>query len=177
MDEFEQVLKIPKERIAVLIGTNGETKERIEEKTSTKIQVSKEGEITITGESVDSWTTKLIVKAVGRGFSPEKAMLLLKEDYGFELIELNEWAKTDKSMQRLKGRVIGERGRSKENIERLTDCYVSVYGKTIGVIGEVRKMLTAKKAIEMLLSGSMHVTVFKMLENERKDWKKEELLK
>lgn len=177
MEEFEQMLKVPKERMAVLIGTNGETKEKIEEKTDTKLHVSKEGEVTIKGESLNAWIARLIVKAIGRGFSPEKAMLLLQEDYGFELVELNEWAKTDKAQQRLKGRVIGEKGRSKENIERLTETYISVYGKTIGIIGEVKKMLVAKKAVEMLLSGSMHVTVFKMLENERKDWKKEELLK
>ena len=176
MDEFEQLLKIPKERMAILIGTKGEVKAEIEDRTSTKLDISKDGEVTILGESLDAWIAKLIVKAIGRGFSPEKAMNLLKDNYGFELIELKEWAKTDKTMQRLKGRVIGEHGRSKENIERLTDCYISVYGKTIGIIGETIKMLVAKKAVEMLLSGSMHATVFKMLENEHKAWKKEELL-
>ncbi len=176
MEKFEQVLKIPKERIAVLIGTNGKTKKEIEEKTNTKLIITKEGEVTIQGSSFDTWITKQIIKAIGRGFSPQKALLLLKEDYGFEMIELRNWARTENAMKRLKGRVIGEKGKAKDTIERLTESYISVYGKTICIIGETKKVLTAKKAIEMLLSGSKHSTVFTMLENERKKWKKQELL-
>ena len=177
MDDFEQILKIPKERIAVLIGTKGKTKKEIEEKTHTHLDVSKEGEVTIKGEnSFDTWLTKDIVKAIGRGFSPEKALTLLEEGMQFEIINLRDWAKTENSMRRLKGRVIGEKGRAKETIERLTETYISVYGKTICVIGETKRVMAAKRAIEMLLSGSKHSTVFSMLEKERKRWKKEELL-
>ena len=176
MDNFEQVLKIPKERVAVLIGTKGETKEEIEEKTHTSLEISKDGEVKITGDSFDAWLTQKIVKAIGRGFSPKKALLLLKEGYQFEIIELKEWAKNENSMKRLKGRVIGEKGKSKDTIERTTETYISVYGKTICVIGETQRALIAKRAIEMLLSGSKHSTVFSMLEKERKILKKEEII-
>ncbi|MCD6575627.1 MAG: RNA-processing protein [Nanoarchaeota archaeon] len=176
MGNFEQVLKIPKERIAVLIGTKGETKKEIEEKTNTQLTITKEGEVTIKGDSFDTWITRQIVKAIGRGFSPEKALILLEEGTQFEIIELKNWAKTENSMRRLKGRVIGEKGKAKETIERLTETYISVYGKTICVIGETKRVMAAKRAIEMLLSGSKHSTVFSMLEKERKRWKKEELL-
>ncbi len=176
MDNFEQVLKIPKERVAVLIGTKGETKREIEEETHTNLEISKEGEVKITGDSFDAWITQKIVKAIGRGFSPAKALLLLKEGYQFEIIELKDWAKTENSMKRLKGRVIGEKGKSKETIERTTETYISVYGKTICIIGETKRALVAKRAIEMLLSGSKHSTVFSMLEKERKILKKEEIM-
>jgi ribosomal RNA assembly protein len=176
MDNFEQILKIPKERIAVLIGTKGETKKEIEEKTHTQLNITREGEVSITGNSFDTWITKQIVKAIGRGFSPKKALTLLEEDSQFEIIELKDWAKTENSMKRLKGRVIGEKGKAKDTIERLTETYISVYGKTICIIGESKRVMAAKKAIEMLLSGSKHSTVFSFLEKERKRWKKEELL-
>jgi len=176
MDNFEQILKIPQERIAVLIGTKGESKKSIEEKTNTQLTISKEGEVRIKGGSFETWITKQIIKAIGRGFSPKKALLLLNNDYQFVLIELKDWAKTENSMKRLKGRVIGEKGKSKEIIERLTESYISVYGKTICIIGESKRVMIAKKAIEMLLSGSKHSTVFSMIENKRKKWKKEELV-
>ena len=176
MDEFEYVLKIPKDRVGVIIGQNGKTKENIEFETKTHITVTKEGEVTIKGNSFESWLAKQIIKAIGRGFSPAKALLLLNDNYGFELIEMKNWAKTENSMKRLKGRVIGENGRSKSEIERITDSKISVYGKTIAVIGKTKKLLMAKKAIEMLLSGSRHSTVFSMLEKENIKLEKEEIL-
>jgi ribosomal RNA assembly protein len=176
MDDSEQLLKIPKERIAVLIGTKGQTKKNIEAKTKTRIYISKEEEITIRGESFDTWIAKQIIKAIGRGFTPEKSLLLLNDSNGFEIIDLKEWATSEKMMERVKGRVIGERGKSRETIEILTESYISVYGKTICIIGDIKKIMVAKIAIEMLLSGSMHATVFKMLESEKRKWRREELL-
>ncbi len=171
-----QLLKIPKKRVAILIGTSGETKKEIEEKTKTKIKVDTEGAVEIGGDSFDAWITKKIVKAIGRGFSPKKALLILNEGYISELIELKNWAKTDKSMLRLKGRVIGKEGKSKRTIEEVTQTYISVYGKTICIIGKTKKVLLAKRAVEMLLSGCQHSTVFKMVERERKKWEKERIL-
>ena len=49
--EYNYELKMPKERIAVLIGKAGETKKSIENATKTKINVdSVEGEVTIRGD-------------------------------------------------------------------------------------------------------------------------------
>ncbi|HDQ59818.1 MAG TPA: RNA-processing protein, partial [Candidatus Woesearchaeota archaeon] len=111
MDEYEQELKIPKERIAVVIGTNGKTKSKIEKETNTKVDISKEGLVEIVSDnSLDSWIARQIVKAIGRGFSPEHAFMLLDESSSFELIEMKDWAKNESQMKRLKGRVIGEDG-------------------------------------------------------------------
>ena len=47
-------LKIPVERIGVLIGKNGENKEKIEKRTNVKINIdSKLGEITIEDQNID----------------------------------------------------------------------------------------------------------------------------
>ncbi len=171
-----QLLKIPKKRVAVLIGTSGKTKKEIEEKTKTEINVDKEGSVEIKGESFEAWMAKKVVKAIGRGFSPKKAIKILNEGYMFELIEMKDWAKTENSMSRLKGRVIGKEGKAKRTIQEITQTYISVYGKTIGIIGETKKVLLSKRAVEMLLSGCQHTTVFNMLEKERKKWERERLL-
>lgn len=175
-EEFEQMLRIPKERVGVLVGTKGSTKREIEKETNTKIDITAEGAVTIRGSSYDCWITRQIVKAIGRGFSPEVALLLLDEEYGFELIELKDWVKSENQMKRLKGRVIGKEGKSRDTIAELTNCYVSVFGKTIGIIGNMNYIQTARKAVEMLLKGAKHATVYRLLEEERKKQKKAELL-
>lgn len=172
MAQFSYDIRIPKERVAVLIGKNGETKKYIEESTKTKIDVdSKEGEVNITGEDALSlYTTRDIVRAVARGFNPDIALLLLKQDYALEIIEIKEFAK-ENHYERVKGRVIGKEGKSRKTIEELTGCYVSVYGKTIGIIGEIEAVGAARKAVESLLSGSPHSSVYKFLEKRRRNMK------
>ncbi len=169
-NEFSYELKIPEERVAVLIGKDGETKKEIEEATGSHLQISKEGDITITGDDgILLYTTKDIVHAVGRGFNPKIALQLLKQDYALELIDMKDVAgKNKNTMERLKGRVIGTAGKSREEIERLTDTHIVVYGKTIGIIGETAQAAMARDAVAMLLKGSMHKTVFQYLERKKK---------
>ncbi len=168
--EFSYELKIPEERVAVLIGTNGSTKKQIEEETGCSLDVT-DGDVTITGsDGLTLYTAKEIVHAIARGFNPKIALLLLKQDYAIEIINMKDIAgKSKNTMQRIKGRVIGKGGKAREEIERLTDCHISVYGKTIGIIGEQVQVMAAREAVAMLLSGSMHKTVFRFLEKKKKE--------
>lgn len=175
MAEYSYELKIPKERIAVLIGKKGEVKKRIEEFTKTKIEVdSKEGDVFVSGQdAVNLFSVREMIKAIGRGFNPETAQLLLKSDYTFELVSITDFAKTKNDAIRLKGRIIGAEGKSRKTIEDLTDTYISVYGKTIGIIGEASAVAFARRAVESLLSGSPHSSVYTWLEGRRRDLKRE----
>lgn len=178
METSKQMLKVPKERVAIIIGKGGKDKHMLENRTSTRIDITKDGEVTISGDSLHAWEAKQIIKAIGRGFSPDVALLLTDEEYVLDVIELKDWAgKNEKTLKRLKGRVIGEHGKSKITIEDLTESYISVYGKTISIIGPAEKILTAKKAVEMLLEGSRHATVFKMLERTRVELKRAKILR
>ena len=169
--EFTYEIKIPLERVAVLIGKDGTTKKEIEETTGNNLDITTEGDVTITGDDgLSLYTTKEIVKAIARGFNPKIALLLLKPDYAFELIEMKDIAgKSKATLERLKGRVIGKGGKSREEIERLTDCNISIYGKTIGIIGETMQVAMARQAVAMLLQGSMHKTVYTFLEKKKKE--------
>ncbi len=170
-DEFSYELKIPQERVAVLIGKDGETKKDIEEQTGSKLQISKEGDVIITGnDGLKLYTTREIVHAIARGFNPRIALQLMKQDFAFEVIDLKDISGKNKNvMERLKGRVIGTGGKSREEVERLTDTYISVYGKTIGIIGEVSQVSLARQAVAMLLEGSLHRTVYRFLEKKKKE--------
>lgn len=171
MNEFTFALKIPKDRIGVLIGTDGEIKKRIEESTDTKLDVSsQDGDIIISADDgLKLYDAKEIVRAISRGFNPETALQLLKSDYILEVVDLREFAgKNKQTLIRLRGRVIGRDGKSKREIETLTDSEISVYGKTIAVIGRVEDVPNARKAIENLLQGATHASVFKFLEKMKR---------
>lgn len=173
---YSHELKIPKERVAILIGKGGETKTQIEEATKTKLQIdSEEGDVIISGEdAIGLYSAREIIKAIGRGFNPDLAQQLLKPEYMFEIITMADHARTKNDAIRLKGRVIGEGGKSRKIIEDLTECNVSVYGKTISVIGKAENVPIARRAIEALLQGSPHKNVYSFLEKQRRQMKRRE---
>ena len=179
MVEYSYELKVPKNRVAVIIGKEGSIKKEIEESTKTKLNIdSKEGDVFVAGEdALGLYTAREIIKAIGRGFNPELARLLLKPDYIFEVVDLSEYiGKSKEAMLRLKGRVIGKEGKSRKIIEELTECNISVFGKTISIIGLPEQVSIARQAVESLLRGSTHANVYKWLEKRRRDLKRRAIL-
>jgi len=169
--EFSYELKIPEERVGVLIGEKGAIKKEIEKLTKTQLNISKEGDVTIAGtNALLLYTAQDIVKAIARGFNPKKALLLLKTDYTLEILDLKDVAgKSKNTLIRLRSRIIGKEGKARREIERLTNTYLSVFGKTIAIIGQTADVFTARQAISMLLQGSMHKTAFQFLEKKNKE--------
>lgn len=169
--EFAYELRIPKERVAVLIGSKGEVKRALEKETKTHIEVnSKEGLVKITGEdALLLYLAREIIRAIGRGFNPDIARQLLKHDYGFELIPVGEFARNQSDLMRIRGRIIGEGGKSRRTIEDLTQTNVCVYGKTVGIIGPIEHIADARKAIQQLLAGATHASVYRFLERRRRE--------
>jgi len=173
--------RVPMERIGVLIGKEGETKERIEKLTGVKIVVdSKTGEVTIDESEaknpVDALKVKDIVTAIVRGFSEGRAMRLLNEDTYLELIEMKDYVGESKSrLMQVKGRIIGAKGKTRRIIEELTGADISVYGHTVGIIGDSLQVKIAGKAVDMILTGSEHATVYRFLERKRDEIKMAEM--
>ena len=180
MYENVEVVKIPKERTGILIGTHGEVRKKLESDLGVELEIDSEGEVNIysTDEQKDPlalWKARDIVKAIGRGFNPEKALKLVSDEYAFEVIDISEYENSDKAIQRLKGRIIGSSGKSRRYVEELTSTHISVYGKTVSIIGEIETAKIAKDAIEMLLRGTSHSKMYKFLERHRQDVKRSEL--
>jgi len=177
------LVKIPRERIGVLIGPDGHVKETVEKKFAVLLQVDSEtGDVTITQISTDQDPTVLfrareVITAIGRGFSPERAFRLFEdEDIALDVIDLREIVgKSDSDIKRLEGRVIGKGGKTRKIIEELTDTYVSIYGYTISIIGSGDQISSAREAISMLIKGSQHNTVYRFLHKKRRELKKKKL--
>ncbi|MFC1690998.1 KH domain-containing protein [Nanoarchaeota archaeon] len=170
-EEFNYQFKIPKDRVAVVIGKEGQIKKEIEQETHSHIDIdSKEGDVTVSGtDTLGLYTAREIVKAIGRGFNPEVARILLKQDYVLDILQMRDYiGKSTSKMLRLKGRVIGEEGKTRKLVEEFTQTDICVYGKTISIIGSPEKVAIARRAIESLLGGATHSSVYKWLEKQRK---------
>ena len=175
--EQEEFVRIPKERIGVLIGRKGSTKKKIEEITKTRMEVDSEtGEVFIsstekTDDPLAVWKARDVVMAIGRGFSPERAFRLFNEGEVLEIINLSDIiiGNEKNALPRIRGRIIGRKGRTREIIEEMSGADISVYGKTVAIIGNPIQVDIAKTAIEKLARGSPHGTVYKYLERRKKD--------
>jgi len=169
MEEYSYQIKIPIERIPVLIGKKGIIKKELEGQTKSKISIdSTNGEVNISGNnSVNLFTLKDVITAIARGFNPEIANLLFKQDYAVEIINMLDFAHNKNDLPRVKGRIIGTEGKCRRMIETLTECYISVYGKTVGIIGNLENLPNGQRAVEMLLEGSPHSSVYRWLEKRR----------
>ena len=68
----------------------------------------------------------------------------------------------------MKSRIIGKNGKTKRVLEELTDSDISVYGHTVAVISEFIYLDIIKRAIDKLLSGSKHASVYRFVETNMK---------
>ncbi|RLG17864.1 RNA-processing protein [Nanoarchaeota archaeon] len=165
---MEQTIKIPHQRVAVLIGKKGETKREIERRGKVKLGI-KDNIVTVQGEEPFLFYKAVqVVKAIGRGFSPEKAVKLFNDTTMLDIVELRDYGSTDNDFIRLRGRVIGREGKSRRKIEEKTKCDIEVFGKTISIIGDEKDIGSAKSAVDMLLRGAQHGTVYKYLDRRLK---------
>jgi ribosomal RNA assembly protein len=158
-------ISIPVDRMRVLLSY----RKNIEEASKAKLDVSRDGEVTIDGDdAMLLYRCVQVVRAIGRGFAPTKAEKLFNDEFYLRVFDVRDFSgKSKKRAMDLKGRVIGRDGKSRKNIEESTDCYLSVYGHTVALIGAYPALGSAERAVEMLLEGSEHSVVFSFLRKEK----------
>jgi ribosomal RNA assembly protein len=173
---FQYLIKVPNDRIGVLIGKNGKVKSEIEDKCKVQLEInSSSGEVVVSSSieppsEMQPFRAIEIISAISKGFSPQRANLLLRdEELIFQIVDLKEYAgKSSNTMDRLKGRIIGQGGKSRRTIEELSGVYISVSGHTVSLIGRFDEVKLANDAITMILKGSTHKTVYEMLQQARR---------
>jgi ribosomal RNA assembly protein len=170
-----QHVKVPDDRIGVLIGRGGETMREIEDRAEVRLDIDSEsGNVRIekVGDPVKGLKGPDIVRAIGRGFAPQDALRLLdNEMMMLDIIDIDAAARNKNDLRRQKGRLIGEDGRTRELMEELTGASVRVYGSTLAAIGGPRQVETVREATEMLLDGAPHGAVYSFLEGKRNELK------
>ena len=170
-----RVVRLPQDRLGALIGPGGDVKAMIERRAKVRLDVdSDSGEVGIVESAktnpLKALQAEEVVRAIGRGFSPDSAQALFREDVFLAVIDMRDYVgHREGRLRQVRGRVIGEKGRTRRMIEELTTCHMAVQGNTVGLIGEAQGLEAAKRAIDMLLSGSEHSTVYGFLERKRKE--------
>jgi len=172
-------VNIPKERVGALVGKDGSVRTYIEKAFDVQLGIGSEGTVEIEpgdrSDPVKLLRAKDMVTAIGRGFSPERAQALLEEDATLVIINLRELlGKSEGDINRVKGRIIGREGKTRRLIEELTRCQISVYGHTIGIIGNYESVGIAREAVMMLIKGKQHSTVYGFLRSRRREFKRKE---
>jgi len=182
MPGLDSFVRIPKERVGILIGPEGKVKQYLEEKLQIKLDVESEGNVTIelSEKATDPsliLKAKDVVTAIGRGFTPEVAFRLIRnEDEIFDLIDLRViFGRSESDIKRIKGRIIGADGKTRKLVEELTEADVVVYGHTVGLIGSFEQVDTAHNALQMIIEGCQHHTVYNYLQKKRTELKKQKL--
>ncbi len=171
-------LRLPKDRVGAAIGPDGRVREEIERRTGTELTLDGgTGEVTVKSPEENPLgvlAAREVLTAIGRGFSPKRAFRLFNEDAYLEVIDVTSYTgRSDKARGRLKGRVIGEAGKTRRIIEETTGAALSIYGKTISAIGTPKQLEVVREAVHMLLSGSPHSAVYSFLERKRREFKRE----
>jgi len=183
MSKPNAFVRIPKERVGVLIGPEGQVKSDIEERLLIKLEIESETggvEITLTEKTTDPsllLRAKDVVTAIGRGFAPDQAFRLIRnEETVFDFIDLRQiFGRSESDIRRVKSRIIGMNGKTRRTIEELTEADVVVYGHTVGFIGTFEQVDAARSAAQMIIQGSEHHTVYNFLQKKRRELKKQQL--
>ena len=69
--------------------------------------------------------------------SLQRMHYVLKKKTSLHVIDLRQFVgKSTAQIERIKSRIIGEGGRVRKNIEDLSGAKVSVYGRTVALIGD-----------------------------------------
>mgnify|MGYP003689250639 FL=1 len=172
--------RIPKDRIAVLIGSKGTTAKSLRNASGAKeFHIDSEtGDVEVVWGEPGSYdpikALKFpdVIKAVGRGMAPKAAIRLLEDENFFEMVDLKDFVgKRSHQQRRIRARIIGSQGKVRRLIENLTDVEVTIYKSTVVLVGDAEGIGLARQAVEMLAGGSEHGTVLSFLERRRKRMK------
>ena len=135
--------RVPKDRIAVIIGAKGATSKAIREAAGCKkfIIDSDSGDIDVewgepgTYDPVRAMKLPDVVKAIGRGMAPDAAIRLLDDDHFFEMVDIREYVgKRSNQQRRVRARIIGRQGKIRKLIEQLTNTQISIYNSTVVIV-------------------------------------------
>ncbi len=182
MAGLDTFVRIPKDRVGILVGPEGRIKAHIEKKLNVKLDIDKEGSVSIllleaAFDPSMLLKAKDVVTAIGRGFPPETAFRLIRnEDEIFDMVDLRlVFGRSESDMKRIKGRIIGTEGKTRRLIEELSEADVVVYGHTVAIIGSFEQADIARNAVQMIIEGCQHHSVYKYLQRKRTELKKQKL--
>lgn len=140
-----------------------------------KVKISIEGrKISAQGTELDEFLALKVFEALDLGFSIDASLMLCEQDFLLEKLEIKNLTPR-RNLEQVRARIVGKDGRTKELIEELTDCDISLSGNEIGVIGQVERIKICMNALTKLVQGSKQSSVYSYLEKQHKAYHPEDL--
>lgn len=121
---------------------------------------------TTEGNAIDEYAAERVIEALELGFTLHQALLLCDEDFILEKIHIKQLTKRH-DLERIRARIIGTRGKTKEIIQNLSDCLISLHGNTVGIISRAEDIRKAINALTSLVHGQKQSRVYSYLERAR----------
>lgn len=140
-------------------------KKRLEAKLNVKI-TNKGTEIFIEGEPEEEYIAEKVVMALNYGFEFKEAMLIKDEDFVLEVLLIKDFTKR-KDLSRVRARIIGKQGKTKETLSQLTKCFFQIKDNEVAILGDAEYIYNAQEAVKLIIKGSKHANVYKYLERHQ----------
>jgi len=175
--KFTIPIPIDQRRLSILLCNSAKLKREIEETLNVKLIIdSKNGVVQVETEEelmpLKVMKLKNIFKAISLGFPLESVRKLLDDSNVLEVIDLKGIARNSRDLQRIKGRIIGEEGKARRMIEDMTGVDLVISEHEVGIIGDYEGATAAREAVEMLIRGRMHSTVYRFLRIKAREIKR-----
>ncbi|HFC49117.1 MAG TPA: RNA-processing protein [Thermofilum sp.] len=166
--KFTIPIPIDRRRLGTLLGNSAKLKREIEETLNVKLIIDSENGVVHVETEEELMPLKVmklknIFKAISLGFTLESVRKLLDDSNVLEIVDLKEVARNTRDLQRIKGRIIGEEGKARKMIEDMTGVDLVISEHEVGIIGDYEGVTAAREAVEMLVKGRTHSTVYRFL--------------
>ena len=133
-----------------------------------QIQIKNKGKIIfVNGKAENEFIAIKILEAVNLGFSLHEALKLKEDNILLHIINIKDITKRH-DLERVRGRIIGTRGKTLQTLKNLTDCSFSLSFNQVGIIGDVEEIKDAIDALTLIIQGSKQGNVYGRLEKQRK---------
>ena len=132
-----------------------------------KVKITNKGKILfVDGAAENEFIAIEIIEAINLGFTTQQALLLTEEDFVLEKINIKDLTKRH-DLKRIRGRIIGTKGKTKEILQSLSDCLINLHENTVGIIGRAENIEKAMTALKSIIHGQKQGKVYSFLEKER----------
>jgi ribosomal RNA assembly protein len=123
-------------------------------------------EISIKGEPEDEYIAEKVIDALNMGFPFSTAMLIKKEDYVLEIMNIKDYTKRH-DLETIRGRIIGKQGRTLQTLHQLTNAHFEIKDNQVGIISLPENLESAQEALISIIKGSKQSNVYSYLEKHK----------
>ncbi len=132
-----------------------------------KVKITTKGNILfVEGKAEDEYLAIEVIEAINLGFTIQQVLLLCDEECILEKLNIKDLTKR-RDLDRIRGRIIGTKGKTKEIIQNLSDCFISLHDNIVGIIGRAEDIEKAMIALTSIIKGQKQGKVYGFLERAR----------